>query len=1215
MVGEIFRILSSYNSFPLIGKLAALRLMPENADCHLRLDLLCHCVTSLTPDKAKGDISENELNDICNNLEKIGLEFLINYMYPSENLFTENVHFIGGGYNVFPGISLNSAFQLRLLINGLYKINLANEQKEFIDNIFLVVHTILSLSHEMLKKAGLNYGVFVQNEGNFEIKVPSKNELEKLVSAVTFTNSELSELELEIDILNEFCCELGSIKEDYEPDQTILNLKPLVKYQDNIIIVSPHLILSSLIHYIFCKAQEYNCLNKLAAAISDAAELSSEMSMQKMGSNLLADLNTDYFFLKAGIYNLDSDKVAVTLTVTDPLDDYDSNQMFTKANGNYVSTALKNTIVNTIEFLGQQPSPPKSILFIIAIQNFGREISLSIDQEFGFPFLVINLESLSVVSTLEQDEVLRLYKYVICKEHFKNNVDLVYYDELDLFHFYRSQGYQFRLPVGSEKAALFLRTNTGLPLKQEAFLHSRIHAVPSRYKNITVEVSSVYSNSQIPIYFCNVSKEILKEHFGFVIEITSSRWIWVVPKENIINEFEMKYYYLVIDMLTYWIWQVSSHLEAINQFPYETINVEVSLNDIEEWDRVSVNYDEGCNPFCSSSCENNIYLSIGKPFAALLFRADNLAEKKSMMHLLHCMADLFEREGILLERQVLLEELERVMLPKEKKKIIVTNPGQSELTPIGLLPPFRPIQPEDENGIIKEISSFVKEKKISPENLTEKEKSSLLNEIVGFLFRKLEKEIALFEPHTLINMLIIYNDSAVKKRMTSDLNVPAFVACYPEGENALKQIEKETKELNQASVAIRFLIEYVAASPPKGNHDFTLEKFDRLLAIASRIISLGQESDLIRYKLGKVDIIIEKDGGFSTRASKFADIYSSFYYSIIKGEVHQRTENFKYNWIDSEDGVKEDESAFVQFKAGFNKEFGLNYFDFVQLAGMFLEISIRREVPDVCEPIDKLKLVAKKNYGIAEEVFDQFVAIMSLSKRSSFLNPSKPFEKYDVWPWRFNRELSYLRRPLILHDDFLIFSYNHLYNSLYYFVSLFFNGTFKAKCLEMKQYISKYVNETGEKFNQKVEEYFRLNGDLIVRSQVKKIGKHKIQSENGELGDIDVLVINPKKRIIWLVECKDLNRARTPYEIHHEHCKLFIDSVGDSCIVTKHKRRADWLERNLQIALSNYNIETNNLRQWRVMPFIVISNSMISPILFDSSIKVICLDKLVEMEF
>jgi hypothetical protein len=156
--------------------------------------------------------------------------------------------------------------------------------------------------------------------------------------------------------------------------------------------------------------------------------------------------------------------------------------------------------------------------------------------------------------------------------------------------------------------------------------------------------------------------------------------------------------------------------------------------------------------------------------------------------------------------------------------------------------------------------------------------------------------------------------------MTVDLTIPTFVACFPEGDMTLKQVEKDTKELNQASVAIRFLIEYVVASPPQGIQNITLESFDSLMSIASRIISLGQESDLIRYELEKIDIVIEKDGQFSTMSHNFFNTYNSFHYSVIKGEVNQKIENFKYNWIDSEDGFDTEESSFIQFKTGFYKE-------------------------------------------------------------------------------------------------------------------------------------------------------------------------------------------------------------------------------------------------------------------------------------------------------
>lgn len=40
-----------------------------------------------------------------------------------------------------------------------------------------------------------------------------------------------------------------------------------------------------------------------------------------------------------------------------------------------------------------------------------------------------------------------------------------------------------------------------------------------------------------------------------------------------------------------------------------------------------------------------------------------------------------------------------------------------------------------------------------------------------------------------------------------------------------------------------------------------------------------------------------------------------------------------------------------------------------------------------------------------------------LDKRASFLIPPEGFRKEDTYPWRFNRELSFTRRPLIKRDN------------------------------------------------------------------------------------------------------------------------------------------------------------------------------------------------------
>lgn len=39
---------------------------------------------------------------------------------------------------------------------------------------------------------------------------------------------------------------------------------------------------------------------------------------------------------------------------------------------------------------------------------------------------------------------------------------------------------------------------------------------------------------------------------------------------------------------------------------------------------------------------------------------------------------------------------------------------------------------------------------------------------------------------------------------------------------------------------------------------------------------------------------------------------------------------------------------------------------------------------------------------------------LTLRPRSDFVGVEAPFGKEDVYPWRFNRALSYLRRPLVL---------------------------------------------------------------------------------------------------------------------------------------------------------------------------------------------------------
>ncbi|MGD1713478.1 hypothetical protein [Dapis sp. BLCC M172] len=123
----------------------------------------------------------------------------------------------------------------------------------------------------------------------------------------------------------------------------------------------------------------------------------------------------------------------------------------------------------------------------------------------------------------------------------------------------------------------------------------------------------------------------------------------------------------------------------------------------------------------------------------------------------------------------------------------------------------------------------------------------------------------------------------------------------------------------------------------------------------------------------------------------------------------------------------------------------------------------------------------------------------------------------------------------------IIWGIRHLYEVQEYLIQFFLTGRLQAKSKEMKEIISKITNQAGEDFNNRIADWFEKDSKLIVCRQVKKIGEIKIEEQKGKpLGDIDVLVADPKNLCIKIVECKNFSMARAPHQMKNELDNLFI---------------------------------------------------------------------------
>ncbi len=111
-------------------------------------------------------------------------------------------------------------------------------------------------------------------------------------------------------------------------------------------------------------------------------------------------------------------------------------------------------------------------------------------------------------------------------------------------------------------------------------------------------------------------------------------------------------------------------------------------------------------------------------------------------------------------------------------------------------------------------------------------------------------------------------------------------------------------------------------------------------------------------------------------------------------------------------------------------------------------------------------------------------------------------------------------------------------------------------------------------------------------------------------GDIDVLAIDEERGRIYVLECKNLAFARTPFELAAELRALTETTPHHRSMIEKHQRRVVWLKANLDVLLAWAKLDPAN--QWDVRSAVVVDVHAMSPKLQDVGEPVFSLDELRE---
>ncbi len=1211
--------LQPYDVGYTLGCIGALQLVPRNADQAIRIEALAHAAACVTAIAGKPNISAGRLRLICDSPE------LSSYSWaedPCDEMFVEEMSFFGGSYRVMPGITEAATFILQHLSKAIFLGSRVFAPREFVREARLLLGTALIISEEVSRRAGLAIGTLPIAAYREPIVVPDSATLQRLLAAVTFTEQDLRELlsraRIPVDVINTYVLNSGSIRpEQFSPDSAPLLSRPLVRANDNLIAVCPSSLLAAARHALILHAQRRGVLDQLSerynAAVWDTLKTSLS-HVQHEPVPFAPPPGLSYAGWREGLFRFDTDKLMYTILVTDPLTDYSPDAVFGNWSDPQLHEALQGRILEVeTQIYGSLPWV-NEVLFLVSMQGVGRAGVLGFSELPRYSELLAGSAAhIETMTLAEGGEPLALWKYAQARRILRDRARVVVTSEVDEFQMYRSHKHSFYFSDDVMPNLIFIPPGEGGPLRRDVAEKRAWHTVPAYDRGYFRRVTSLHDTSQIPIYVAyppESRRAVLLEGLP--------AYVWIIAPRNLPENhaYLSKLYALILDGIAYWLWQFTPFLRhRLEPLAGEVVRLDVELVPDAKWNAAGTDEQYTTDELAqavkvSTDPElRTICVKVTSAMTELLGTADNRGERELMIPIVRAFNDIVpeERRALLTEGE--LEIAADIYAPLGLKKMLLFL--KSENTPQldrRDIPRYRPGQEADVNVVLDRLGAHLRSTRpVGP--ILPEETNEVIKHSVAFFMAELETLVASLSPKGLLEYLIRQHEAVSRETAYSRLTLPTRIACYGSVSDIRNKLQEEIPVLSNAALAGRFLIEFVTAVPARGYRQISLSCFDEMRALASHIVNDGMLSDLVHFELAKMKLSILPSGRLGIDADEYRSAMDSYLGAFAAEEVIRSPQSFSLSWRDRSENKRT--NYLNALDAATSAEFGTSISELLGFLTAVMNIGYQIGPGVSVLRFEDLIAELRSQTGFPESNVKQYIELFSLGPRTRFYDVTPPHRTEDVYPWRFNRELSYLRRPLIrrrqMDIDEVLWGNRHVEDSKKYLFQLCTSGHLRPRTPEMRRFSGDTHDRQGDAFNHAVAEFFRSLPGMGVWPKFKKL-----KTPHGTLrapGDIDVLAADPKRASIYPVECKSLSAARTPFELATEMEQLLDGTGTQRSMVQKHILRVEWCQEHLHELLGVLNLD-RSLR-WKIVPYIVVDQPMVTvhmrrspiPILTFSEIK------------
>jgi hypothetical protein len=774
---------------------------------------------------------------------------------------------------------------------------------------------------------------------------------------------------------------------------------------------------------------------------------------------------------------------------------------------------------------------------------------------------------------------------------------------VNLYGFWKSNGFRLvpRTVDPRHLSLLSLVSDFGTGLRVETKQRRDVHCLPSHDGKCwrTITKRSAYplfkEDASVPVYAdYDSSKQGLL--VGCVRRQRTNWWV-IAPPRGERPELSSLVFQLW-ECIEAWVASIAMLVERDwPGFSPPSIEIQLNLPNLAKWDRSHPNTQPGQAEAISVSVipsQSQITLTIPETFLQKFSTPKNVAEREIVAAVLKASSQLAGNE---LSDQQCADLTRQIMGSEDARRFHVVAARGLEQMIAGVAAPNPLFIQEEDLGLARQgLADLVGRPKDAKEVLGIDACREYLKDAVTKVWERIELRLKHFDRASVVLRCFRALNEVARDEEHWEMSARALLALHQDKENVFEVLNDRQSDRAKASLCNRLIIETVQyACPPAGGRIFTEADHLTLLADLEILILLANHRDAIAYGFMDPRIGIFPNGELEVDEKFYSTVMSQYLTRRARVASESAASNYEsfFPWLNQQQREKKqgDDNALSEFDRVFAPEFGFSIRLLFTLLDELRTMAVKTEVPGGEVTEDMMQSLLRVS-GFRPPDGEAFLRRFTLPIRGAWDADLPPgCRVYDVFPWRFRRQLSLNVRPLVqlsASPRAWLLSVPTFEKSVNYLLGHLERARFPKDHFhspEMQAYVGNVTNKRGHDFAESVMKIFVESGhEAALEIEVARLGAPKKLG----LGDVDVLAWEESSGRVYAVECKRLLAANSVREVV-QRLEDFRGDKKELDSLARHLRRIEWLNQSPGALAKCTGILSERLR---LIPLLVTSELM-----------------------